>query len=228
MRTKQHEIPAAVRTAVGKSAARQLRAQRRIPAVVYGRGMEAIPIAVDEAVFSQAVPEVAWFSSLFQLRIEGLKEGDDSPNCMIKEVQQDLVRQRLLSIDFHRVSLQETIHAQVPVLHVGESPGVKQGGILEQLLHEVAVECLPTAIPDHLEVDVSSLEISDSARVGDLSAPEGVKLITPAEEVVLVVAPPQQVEEEPVAEEETAEVVEEREEPELIGEKEPETETPSA
>lgn len=228
MRTKQHDIPVAVRTAVGKSAARRLRAQRKIPAVVYGRDMKATPIAVEEAVFSQAVPEAAWFSSLFQLRIEGLEEGDDSPSCMIKEVQQDLVRRQLLSIDFHQVSLQETVNAQVPVMHVGESPGVKQGGILEQLLHEVTVECLPTAMPERLQMDISSLEISDSARVGELELPEGVKLVTPAEDVVLLVAPPQAVEEEPVAAEEMAEVIEEQPEPEVIGEKEPETEAGSA
>jgi len=228
MRTKQHDIPATVRTAVGKSAARRLRAQRKIPAVVYGRDMKAVPIAVEEAVFSHAVPEAAWFSSLFQLRIEGLEEGDDSPSCMIKEVQQDLVRRQLLSIDFHQISLQETVNAQVPVMHVGESPGVKQGGILEQLLHEVTVECLPTAMPERLQMDISSLEISDSARVGELELPEGVKLVTPAEEVLLLVAPPQAVEEEPAAAEEMAEVIEEQPEPEVIGEKEPETETGSA
>ena len=228
MRTKQHEIPATVRTAVGKGAARRLRAQRKIPAVVYGRDMEAVPITVDEAVFSHAVPEVAWFSSLFQLRIEGLEEGDDSPSCMIKEVQRDLALQQLLSIDFHRVSLQETVHAQVPVVHVGESPGVKQGGVLEQLLHEVTLECLPTAFPEHLVVDISSLEISDSVRVGELDLPEGVKLVTPAQEVVLLVAPPQRAEEVPAAAEETAEVVEERPEPEVIGEKESETGAGSA
>jgi len=228
MRTKQHDIPATVRTAVGKSAARRLRVQSKIPAVVYGRDMKAIPIAVDKAVFSHAVPEAAWFSSLFQLRIEGLEEGDDSPSCMIKEVQQDLVRRQLLSIDFHHISLQEAVNAQVPVVPVGESPGVKQGGILEQLLHEVTVECLPTAMPGRLEMDISSLEMSDSARVGEIELPDGVKLVTPAEEMVLLVAPPQAVEEEPAAAEEMAEVVEEQPEPEVIGEKASEAEAERA
>ena len=104
---------------------------------------------------------------------------------------------------------------------VGESPGVKIGGILEHITHEVTVECMPTDMPDRLEADISGTNIGGSVRVRDLTPPDGVTVITPEDDVLLVVAPPVRVEElEPVAEVEEGAVVEEAPEPEVIGEEE--------
>ena len=142
---------------------------------------------------------------------------------MIKELQRDLVKQQVVSIDFRRVSLQETIQTHVSVRHTGESPGVKAGGIIDQVTHEVLIECLPTDIPDHLEVDIGELEIGDSVRVRNLlDVPDNVKILTPEDDAVIVLAPP--VREEEVAPEvpEEGALVEEMEEPELVGEGEQE------
>ena len=226
MRTEQIELPASVRSEVGKSGSRRLRRQGKIPAVVYGRGGKPVPLAVEESAFAGSLSEVSWYSTLVKLRIEGLGGDESEAMVMIKEVQRDLVRRRVLSIDFQRISLQEVIHTQVPVIAVGQSTGVRQGGILEHIMHEVPIECLPTEIPDHLEADVSQMEIGQSLRVSDLVPPPGAKILAPPDEVVLVVAPPARVEEVvPAAAVEEGAIVEERVEPEVIREREREQES---
>jgi large subunit ribosomal protein L25 len=223
MKIDRVEIPVAVRSEVGTRASRRLRQQGMIPAVLYGRGAEAVPLTVDEATFSSLLSESAWYSTLIELQIEGMSGAEARPTVMIKEVQRELVPRRLISIDFRHTSLQERIQTTVPVIHVGESPGVKVGGVLEHILHEVTVECLPADIPDRFEADISQLEIGDSFRVRHLSTPEGVTLRAAEDDVVVLVAPPVAAEElaAEVPTEEGA-VVEDVEEPELIGERESE------
>jgi len=218
MPAEQVEIPVAVRDVVSKSATRRLRSGGRIPAVVYGRGVEPIPISVDAREFGRALPAAAWYSTLISLRLEGA-EGEDQPTVMIKEVQHDLVDRRVVSIDFRRVSLQETVQTHVSIRVIGESTGVKAGGVLDQVIHEVMVECLPTEMPDRLEGDISALGIGDSARVRDLVVPSGVTVMAAEDEVVVHVTPPLREEEiAPEAPEEGA-LVEEVVEPEVVGEK---------
>lgn len=221
MRTNQVALPATVRSSVGTRAARRLRSSGQIPAVMYGRGADTVPLALDAAAFLQAMPEAQWYSTVITLRVEGAEQDDSEATVMIKEVQQDLVRRRLLSIDFQRISLQEKVHAQVPVVAVGQSPGIKQGGILEHIVHEVSLESLPSDIPDHLEADVSNLVIGDTLRVSDLAVPSGVTVLAPEDDVILVIAPPLREEEvAPAPAEEEGAVVEEVEEPEVITERE--------
>jgi len=225
MRHEQVELPVATRSEVGKTANRRLRAAGRIPGVVYGRGEEAVAVAVDAHVFSKTVPEANWFSSVIRLRIEGGEAQDREPTVMIREVQRDLVGRRLLSVDFLRISLEEAVRAQIPVVTFGESPGVKQGGILEHIAHEVIVECLPMDMPDHLELDISEMEIGDSLRLRDLVAPPGVTLTAQPDDVLVVLAPPVQLEEaEPEVEVVEGALVEEAAEPEVIGERRAEEE----
>jgi len=226
MRSEQIEIPVVVRTEAGKSAARKLRSTGQVPAVLYGRGTEPLPLAVDQKTFSTLLPETAWYSTLLRLDIEGGDVDDRKPTVMIKEVQSELLRPELLSIDFRRVSLQESIEAPVPVIHVGESPGLKVGGILDHMLHEVTVYCLPSDLPDHLEVDISELEIGDSVRVRDIVAPPNVEIRSREDAVVVVIAPPVKIEEVvPVVEEEEGAVVTETMEPEVLTERGDEEET---
>jgi len=218
MRGQQVELPVRTRAEAGKSAARRLRAQGRIPAVIYGRDMDSIPLSVEASAFSRALSETAWRSTLLKLDVEG-DVAERYPTVMIMEVQRDPVRNRLLSIDFHRVSLQEKLHTHVPVIHVKQSPGVRQGGILEHITHEVLIECLPSDIPDHFEADISGLEIGGTLRVRDLVAPSGVRILSLADETVILVAPPVRMEEVAPAAAEGA-VVAEKEEPELVRERE--------
>ncbi len=218
MRSHQVELPVKLRSEVGKSAAKRLRATGRLPAVIYSRDMESVSVSVDEATFLRTVPETAWYSTLLQLKVEDGEPGTANPSVMIMEVQRDPVRRRLLSVDFHGISLQDKLHTHVPVIHVKQSPGIRVGGILEHMMHEVLIECLPTDIPDHLEADISGLNIGDAIRVKDLIAPPGVAILSPADDMVVLVAPPVKAEEAPVAVE--GAVVAETAEPELIRERE--------
>ncbi len=223
MRAEQIELPVSARSEVGKTASRRLRAAGKIPGVVYGRGEETVAVAVDENLFSKALPEANWFSSVIRLRIEGGDTQQAEPTVMIREVQRDVVARRLVSVDFLRISLQEAVRAHIPVVTIGESPGLKRGGILEHINHEVSIECLPADMPDHIEADISELEIGDSLRVKDIAPPPDVRLVASPEEVVLVVAPPVRIEEvAPELEEVEGAVVEETAEPEVVGERKPE------
>jgi large subunit ribosomal protein L25 len=219
-----------VRSQVGKIPTRRLRARGQIPAIVYGRGAEPVPVAVDEGAFARALSPAAWYHTLIQLdireaeesRSRGVEESksESRPAVMIAEVQRDLVRRKVISIDFRRVSLREKVHTHVPIRHIGDSPGQKVGGIIDQVMHEVMVECLPTEMPDHLEVDISGLEIGDSVRVREVVAPPGVRVLAPEDEVVIVIAPPVRVEEAAPAPAEEGALVEEVQEPEVVGEPE--------
>jgi large subunit ribosomal protein L25 len=212
MRTKVIEIEATVRTEVGKSAAKRLRAAGQVPAVVYARGREPVPITLDEVRFRRAIPEGGWYSTPLRIVLQGAAGEDASPTAMVTEVQRDRIRDRILAIDFHAISLDEPVHAQVPIRVIGESAAVKQGGIVEVLMHEVTVEALPTELPDYLDVDVTNTAFHDHLRVSDLLVPPGVQVLTSSEEAVLVVAPPAKLEE-PVTAVET-------EEPEVLQQQE--------
>jgi len=231
MRAKQVELGATMRVETGKSAARKLRAQGQIPAVVYGRGIDPMPVTVDATEFTRALPESAWRSTLINLKVapaegegKGKKRSDSQETVIIAEVQRHPVRQSLLAVDFHRISLKETIRARVPVVAIGESPGVKLGGVLEQTMHEVEVECLPTALPDHVEADISNLEIGDTFRVKDLGEIPDATILSDPEDLLLVVAPPTKAPTVEAAPEEIGAVVTEAPEPEVIGEKKEEEE----
>lgn len=215
MRTRVIEIEATVRTEVGKGAAKRLRAAGQVPAVVYARGREPVPIALDEVRFRRAIPEGGWFSTPLRILLQGATEGDNSPTAMVREVQRDRIRDRILAIDFHAISLDQPVRAQVPVRVIGESAAVKQGGIIEVLMHEVTVEALPTELPDSLDVDVTDTNFHDHLRVSDLLVPPGVQVLVSPEEAVLVVAPPAKVEEPvEVVETEEPEVLQQQEIPE--------------
>jgi large subunit ribosomal protein L25 len=128
---------------------------------------------------------------------------------VLKDYQLDPTRAQLLHIDLHEVRLDQSIQAQVVVELVGESEGVKEGGVLSQVAREVNVEALPMEVPDRLELDVSGLTIGDSLRLSDLRVPEGVTLLDDAETVLATVTPPTRVElPEEVVEEEEAELLE--------------------
>jgi len=196
------------RVGSGKSAARKLRGKGLVPAVLYGRGQSPLLLAVEEKAFLHSLRDVSYYSTLVRLNIENGEVEGEAPTVMIKEVQRHPIRDRLLNIDFHRISLTERIAASVPLIHVGEAPGIRLGGILEHLVHEVPILCLPTDLPDHLEVDISKLEIGDALHISDIVAPPEVTITAPQDEVIIVLAPPVKAEEPiaaPAAEEAPAE-----------------------
>lgn len=187
----------------------RMRGENQVPAVVYGRGKEATSVILDGRLLRQALSSGAGSNAIVEL---GIKNGEKdkevvTETVMFKDVQRDiLVSERLLHVDFIRISLTEKILADVPLQITGESPGVKEGGVLQVLKRDVEVNCLPAAIPDLIEVDISSLEIGDSLMAKDLVLPEEIELQTDPEETLVQVLVPVQEEEveEAEAEEEAA------------------------
>jgi large subunit ribosomal protein L25 len=153
-----------------KNAARRVRVKGRIPAVVYGAQEPSVAVEVDPKQILRILHSEAGHNSIFDLEI-----GDAKAKAMIVDWQYEPIKGSLLHIDLKRIALDKAIRVEVPIQLVGVPVGVKtQGGILDQVLREVEIECLPTDIPSHIDVDVSELAFGDVLRVSDL--PHGGKL----------------------------------------------------
>jgi len=199
------------RTEAGKGVARKLRRSGRIPAVYYGRGETPIPITIGLKELEEIIHKSGGSNVIVDLKVEGDGAGDRK--AIIREIQRDPVEGSILHLDLQHISLTERITVEVPIVLIGTPIGVKDGGgILEHLLREVEVECLPTDIPSKLEVEVSGLNIGDSLHVSDLKA-DRVTIKTEADRAIAAVVPPTILEEAKPAEEAAPA------EPELVKEK---------
>jgi large subunit ribosomal protein L25 len=195
----EYKLAAQPRAETGKGAARRARAAGRVPAVLYGHGMDPVHLSVDAREFGHALRTDAGSNVLIELSV-----GRSKHLALAKEIQRNPVRGSFVHVDFLAVRRGETVQVRVPVHLAGESPGVREGGIADQDLHQVTVEAEVTAVPDAIQADISGLAIGDVLRVSDLKAPEGATIMEdPEASVVSIVAPA--VEEEAPAEEEAAE-----------------------
>lgn len=184
---------------------RRLRKQGLVPAVVYGRGEPNVLLSLRRDDVEKLLHDRSF---VVQVRWDGRDE-----SAQVKEIQYDALGDDIVHVDLQRISLTEVITMLVPIEPHGEAEGVKAGGMLAVQLHAVQVECLPTAVPEKLRVEVAALQIGDDLRVSDLVLPEGVRATEDPDTVVVIVAPPAEVEEEEpegLAEEAGAE-------PEVIG-----------
>lgn len=216
---KQVKLKAERRSATGRSAARKLKARGVIPAVIYGAKDKPQPLQLSERDINAVLSHASGENILVELEIDGDQSGR---LALVQEIQHSPVRGDVLHIDFHAVSMDEKIHAEVPVEAIGTANGVKNfGGLLEQNLRALAIECLPRDLPDRIVVDVSALNIGDSIHVRDLQLPPGVTTRVQLDLTAFSVLAPS-VEEEPVAAVATAA------EPEVITEKKAEGETAAA
>jgi large subunit ribosomal protein L25 len=162
------------RTSTGKGVARKLRAAGRIPGVLYGKGRESRPIALDPRALERVLHQSgAGMNTLIDLEMDGGQQV-----VLVKELQRDPVHGLYLHADLYLVDLTQTIEVSVPLHFVGKAAGTEFGGILDHPLREIEVECLPRAIPDQIEVDVSPLDVGDSLHVRDLVLPPGVTVTT--------------------------------------------------
>ena len=189
------KLVAEKRDATGKGVARKLRADGRVPGVLYGHGEDPIALSLDSRELSQVLHTGAGANVLVDLLVDGSEH-----LAMPREIQRDLIRDRFIHVDFLTVNRDETITITVPVRVIGESPGVKAGGVVENHLWDLQVECLPTDVPEAIEADITGLEIGMSLKVSDLAVPSGATILTgPDESVVAVVQPQAPVEEEEAA-----------------------------
>ena len=175
----------------GSADARRMRANGVVPGVLYGGGKRPHPFTVEERELRKVLTGEHGLHAILDILFEGQKTPH---HAVLKEYQLDPVRTRLLHIDLHEVRLDQPIQAQVAVALVGESQGVKEGGVLTLVLRDVNVEALPMEVPDGLELDISGMAIGDSLRVSDLRIPDGATVLDDPEAVVTTVTPPTKVE----------------------------------
>lgn len=195
------ELEAKLRAKTGKGPSRQLRRDGFIPAVLYGEGKEPWRLTLAVSDLKRVLATEAGKNPIIALKV-----GDETDTAILKEIQVDPVRREFLHADLCRISLKERLTAEVPILFLGECPGVEAGGVLQERLRELEVECLPTEIPKHIEVDISGLEIGGSIHAKDLRLAEGIKILAKPEQTVISVLPPTVIEEEvPPVEEVVAE-----------------------
>lgn len=180
------------RAADGSRAARRLRRSGRVPGIVYGGGGESVSFDADARDLRLAL---AGSGAVLDLSVDGAK----ATPVVLKEAQRDPVRGETVHVDLLRVRLDEAIHAVVPLELSGveDTPGVKEGGVLEQITRELNVEALPTAIPESIVHPVGEMQIGDTIALATLAAPEGVTLLDDPDTVLATLSPPRlQVEEE--------------------------------
>ena len=208
----ENALAAEARNETGKGVARKLRSAGRIPAVLYGKGTESRSLSVDHELLDTLLhASGAGLNTLIDLEVDG-----GSQKVLLKALQREPVGGDYLHADFYQVDLSRRVTVSVPLHFVGIPRGVAMDeGILDHPVREVELECLPTSIPESIEVDVSSLALNESLHVSDLVLPADSEMKSDAALTVAAVAPPKAVEEEEVAEVEGEEGLEG--EPEVEG-----------
>lgn len=175
---KEVSLKASVRSGTGRQSGKKTRAAGQIPAIVYGAHTKPLPIQVKRVDVQRMFKHATSENMLVDLSLE---EGGKSSNrlAFIQEIQRHPVKDEILHMDFHEVRADEKLHARVPIMAVGEAEGVRTGGgTLEQVLHELDVECLPKDLPEFIHVDVSALQIGGNIHAKELKLPPSVTRLT--------------------------------------------------
>lgn len=198
-------LSASPRSDAGKGAARKLRSAGSIPGVIYGHAREPQSLAIETRDLERLLAHVSAASTVVELDVDGR-----TSRTLIREIQRHPFKKQILHVDFQELVAGEKVTVSIPLVFVGTAAGAKSGGVLDQIMHELEIEVDPSNIPNHIDVDVSALEIGHSVHVGDLAIPAGVEVLSEADATVCVVTPPKTTAE-PEAEAEEAPA-----EPELI------------
>jgi large subunit ribosomal protein L25 len=179
------ELKACIRTESGKGPARRLREKEMIPAVFYGRGQDATLLAVNATELLKIVK--AKKKNIFiKLLIDG--ENRQEKLSLMKELQIEPVSRRFYHADFYEIRMDRKLTLEIPIRFVGSPIGVQNGGELQHLKRELKVSCLPSALPDFIDLDVSGLDIGNSVKVQDIKVPEGITVLDPGDVGVAMVA----------------------------------------
>ena len=213
------QLNATPRSSSGKGPARTLRSAGQIPGVVYGHARDPQPLTLDTREFEKLLSHIAAESTVIELSL-----GGHTTKTLIREIQRHPFKRQILHVDFQELVAGEKVTVNIPIVLIGVPEGVRtSGGVLDQTLRELSIHVDPSAIPDHIEVDVTGLIIGHSIHVSELKLAEGIEVMTESEASVCVVAAPRAVVEETAAATEPAEG---GAEPEVIGRgKEAEEET---
>jgi len=192
-RRKVAEIKVQKREECGSSACKKLRRRGLIPGVVYGHGLNNVNVSVPAENFTDFLHSGS--------RVLRLKIGSDEDQVLVKDVQHDALTDEIIHVDFERISLDEKVTLEVPVELIGIAIGAKQGGVVDQPVKQLEIECAATNIPEFIEVDVSPLNIDDALTIADIKVGEGIILKAQPDQIVVKVLPPiKEVEEVPAEE----------------------------
>ena len=199
----EFEVVARPRAELGTNASRRLRREGRIPAILYGGGRDPIPLSLEENRIRKQIENEAFAAHVLTVKVD-----DEESQAVLKSVHRDPATERVLHMDFQRISATSEIRMHVPLHFVNEEhcPGRRAGGIVTHLLVEVEVGCLPKDLPEYIEVDMAALDVGESVHLSELVLPEGVRLMALAhnpehDQPVVSVQHPQKLE---AAEEEAA------------------------
>lgn len=168
---KKTTIKAETRARSGSGVLKQLRREGLLPSVIYGKGTENINLKIDAKAFSDVLAHSSSDNIVVNLEIDG----KESRLAFLKDVQYDALSGKALHADFRAIDTKTEITAQIPANLNGEAPGVKQGGVIEQYVHAIEINCLPNDLPETIEIDISGLNLGDSLHLGDITYPAGVK-----------------------------------------------------
>ncbi|MFN4261714.1 MAG: 50S ribosomal protein L25 [Gemmataceae bacterium] len=185
------ELVAQVRQEHGSQAMRRLRRQGKLPAVLYGHKEETVSLTLPKDDVVKALRH--------GVRVLDLKTNGTIQKALIREIQWDYLGKEILHVDFYRISADERVVVTVPLELRGTAPGVAGGGILEQPLHHVEIECLALNMPESIRVNIGNLQLNDVLHIRDLTLPPGVKVLAEEDAVVVQIKPPQEEEEEAAA-----------------------------
>lgn len=203
---KEVVLSAEARSATGKGWAKRLRAEGKLPAVIYGKGIEPTRLAVPRSDVIRTL-HAHGAHPLVTVKIDSGEEH----LALVKDVQVDAVHREALHVDFHRVQENKPVQTVTAINIVGDAAGVKLGGVMEVHAVSISISALPRAIPEAIDFDISEMNIGDVARVGDITAPDGVTILTDPDETLVTVTAPRVEEAAPAAAEgeEGAEAAEE-------------------
>jgi large subunit ribosomal protein L25 len=179
-------LSASVRTETGKGAARKIRQAGNIPAVIYGHGREAQSLMINARETDKLLKSIAISSTVIELSIDG-----KAARTLIREVQRHPFKRTITHIDFQELVAGETVSVHCPIVYVGVPEGVRlEGGLLDQIMHQLHIEVDPSSIPNHIDVDVSALKIGNTLHVSDLVLPAGLKVLDEPGNTVCIVQVP--------------------------------------
>jgi large subunit ribosomal protein L25 len=211
-------LSATARTDRGKGAARKLRSSGQVPAVIYGSAREAASLSINERDLDRLLGTIAAESTVIELGVDGGRP----TKTLIREIQRHPFKRMILHVDFQELVAGEKVTVNIPLVLVGIPEAVRAGGaVMDQVLRELEIEVDPSDIPNHIDVDVSTLELGHSLHVSDLKLPPGVEVLADPETTIVVLSVPRAAIETPAA---GVEAVAEAAEPEVIGAKKDEDE----
>ena len=201
----QATLSAEPREAIRKGANRKLRATGRVPAVLYGKGAETVLMSVDAREAERLFQQISVENTIIEIKLKGDKS---KIQALVREVQVAALRPDLLHIDFYKIQAGVKLEVEIPINLLGIPNGVRNdGGVLEQIFHQVPVRCLPENIPEAIELDVTAMGINDTLHISDLPIPDGVEILMDPARTLCVVSIPKIVVETVAAEPVVTEVI---------------------